>query len=159
MLKEFREFALRGSVVDLAIGIIIGSAFTTIVNSLVNDILMPPIGLLLGDVNFADLFVVLRPGAEASGPYANLAAAQAAGAVTLNYGQFINNIIVFLIVAFATFMLVRGMNRLYMAKQRGEVEEEPTTKICTYCAEIIPVKATRCPHCTSQLEAAPAVGA
>jgi large conductance mechanosensitive channel len=157
MWKEFREFALRGSVVDLAIGIIIGSAFTTIINSLVNDILMPPIGLLLGGVDFSDLLVVLQQGAPA-GPYPSLAAAQAAGAVTLNYGLFINNIIVFLIVAFATFLLVRGMNRLYLDKQRGEVDEEPTTKTCPYCAETIPVMASRCPRCTSQLEAAPAAG-
>jgi large conductance mechanosensitive channel len=144
MFKEFREFALRGSVVDLAIGIIIGSAFTSIVNSLVNDILMPPIGLLLGGVDFSDLFILLRP-ETADTP-----------AVTINYGLFINNVIVFLIVAFTVFLLVRGMNRLYMARQQGDVEEEPTTKTCSYCAETIPVKATRCPHCTSQLEIAPA---
>jgi large conductance mechanosensitive channel len=153
MLKEFREFALRGNVVDLAVGIIIGSAFTTIVNSLVNDVLMPPIGLLLGGVDFTNLYVVLSQGTP-TGPYESLAAAQAAGAVTINYGLFINNIIVFLIVAFATFMLIRAMNRLYLDKQQGKVEEAPTTKTCMYCAETIPVLAVRCPHCTSQLESA-----
>jgi large conductance mechanosensitive channel len=144
MLKEFREFALRGNVVDLAIGIIIGAAFTTVVQSLVNDILMPPIGLLLGGVDFSNLFIMLKP-AVGDTP-----------AVTINYGQFINNIITFLIVAFTTFLLVRGMNRLYMDKQKGDVEETPTTKTCPYCAETIPVLAVRCPHCTSQLDVAPA---
>jgi large conductance mechanosensitive channel len=155
MLKEFKEFALRGNVVDLAIGIIIGAAFTAIVTSLVNDIIMPPIGLLLGGVNFSDFFLVLRPGAEVPGPYPTLAAAQAAGAVTINYGQFINSLITFLIVAFTVFLLVRGMNRLSREAQSGvdEKAEQPTTKTCPYCAETIPVKATRCPHCTSQLEA------
>lgn len=156
MLKEFREFALRGNVVDLAIGIIIGSAFTTIVQSLVNDILMPPIGLLLGGIEFSNFFFLLGPG-ETAGPYRTLADAQEAGAVTINYGLFINNIIVFLIVAIATFFLVRGMNRLYMAAQRGEVEAEeeaPTTKACDYCKETIPVAAVRCPYCTSHLEPA-----
>jgi large conductance mechanosensitive channel len=146
MLKEFREFALRGNVMDLAVGFILGAAFTAIVNSLVNDILMPPIGLLLGGVDFSNLFIMLRP------------AAGETPAVTINYGVFINNIITFLIVAFAVFMLVRLMNRLYMDKQRGKVEEEPVTKTCPYCAETIPVKAVRCPHCTSQLDVAPLSG-
>lgn len=153
MWNDLKEFALRGNVVDLAIGIIIGSAFTTIVRSLVDDILMPAIGLLLGDVNFADLFILLEPG-DPTGPYTTLEAAQAAGAVTINYGIFINNVITFLIVALVTFFLVRGMNRLYLASQEGEQpkEEEPTTKTCPYCQETIPIKATRCPQCTSQLE-------
>jgi large conductance mechanosensitive channel len=131
---------------DLAIGIIIGSAFTSIVNSLVKDIIMPPIGLLLGGVDFADLAILLRP---ASGD---------TPAVTINYGLFLNSIIVFLIVAFTTFLLVRAMNQLYFNKQKGKVEEAPTTKTCPYCAETIPVKAVRCPHCTSQLGAEPAMG-
>jgi large conductance mechanosensitive channel len=112
MIKEFKEFALRGNVVDLAVGIIIGAAFTTIVNSLVNDIVMPPIGLLVGGVDFSNLFVVLRDGAKQPGPYASLAAAKAAGAVTLNIGVFLNNVLNFLIVSWVIFMLVRAMNRL-----------------------------------------------
>lgn len=156
MWKDFKEFALRGNVMDLAIGIIIGSAFTTIVQSLVNDIIMPPIGLLLGNVEFSDFFLLLQPG-DPTGPYRTLEEAQAAGAVTVNHGLFINSIIVFLIVAAATFLIVRGMNRLHAESQRGKLEEEaeaPTTKACDYCKEMIPVEAVRCPHCTSHLEAA-----
>ena len=149
MLKEFKEFALRGNVVDMAVGIIIGAAFGTIVKSLVDDVIMPPIGLLLGGIDFANFFALLKAGAPA-GPYASLADAQAAGAVTVNYGVFINNIISFLIVAFVMFLLIRGINRL----QREEEAEpaEPTTKECPYCLSIIPIKATRCAHCTSELE-------
>ena len=146
MLKEFKEFAMRGNVIDLAIGVIIGSAFGTIVNSLVKDIIMPPIGLLLGNVNFSDLFLLLKNG-EVAGPYATLADAQAAGAVTLNYGVFINTIITFLIVAFAVFLLIRSINRL----QRQKEAPAPTTKPCPFCATDIPIPAQRCPHCTSQL--------
>jgi large conductance mechanosensitive channel len=156
MWKDFKEFALRGNVIDLAIGIIIGSAFTTIVQSLVNDIIMPPIGLLLGGVEFSDFYWLLQQG-QSPGPYATLEDAQAAGAVTINYGLFINNVIVFLIVALATFLIVRSMNRLYATTQRGKLEEEeeaPTTKACDYCKEMIPIEAVRCPHCTSHLEAA-----
>lgn len=153
MWREFKDFALRGNVVDLAVGIIVGSAFTAIVNSLVNDILMPPIGLILGNVDFSDLFLLLKSGEPAS-PYSSLAEAQAAGAVTINYGRFINSLIVFLIVAFATFLLVRAINRLYLARQTQA--PEPTTKTCPFCAEIIPLKARRCPRCTSSLEVAPA---
>ncbi len=148
MFKEFKEFALRGNVVDMAVGIIIGAAFGTIVGSLVADVLMPPIGLLLGNVDFSNLFVVLKEG-SAAGPYASLAAAKAAGAVTLNYGVFINAIINFLIVALAIFFLIRGLNRL---KRKQEAPAEVTTKECPQCLSTIPLKAKRCAHCTAQLE-------
>jgi large conductance mechanosensitive channel len=149
MLKEFKEFAMRGNVMDMAIGIIIGGAFGTIVQSLVKDVLMPPIGLLLGGVDFANFFAVLRAGDKAAGPYAALADAQAAGAVTINYGLFLNAVISFLIVAFAVFLLVKGMN----AAKRKEVAPaaEPTTKDCPHCLMAIPIKAGRCGHCTSEL--------
>lgn len=149
MFKEFKEFALRGNVVDMAVGIIIGAAFGTIVNSLVADIIMPPIGLLLGDVDFANLFAVLREG-KVAGPYGSLAAAKGAGAVTLNYGVFINTIISFLIVAFAVFLLVRSINKL--KRQQEAVPVAPTTKECPFCMSVIPVKAVRCAHCTSELK-------
>jgi large conductance mechanosensitive channel len=149
MLKEFKEFALKGNVVDMAIGIIIGAAFGTIVKSLVADIIMPPIGLLLGNVDFANLFVVLREGTTAA-PYASLAEAQAAGAVTFNYGMFINTIISFLIIAFAVFMVVRSMNR--MKRKKEEPPAETTTKDCPFCMTAIPKKAVRCPHCTSEIK-------
>ncbi len=151
MLKEFKEFAVRGNVVDMAVGIIIGAAFGTIVNSLVADILMPPIGLLLGNIDFSNLFIVLREGSKAAGPYASLAAAKAAGAVTINYGFFINTIISFLIVAFAVFLLVRNINRL--KRQEQAPSPVPATKDCPFCVSTIPIKATRCPHCTSELKA------
>jgi large conductance mechanosensitive channel len=146
MLKEFRDFAMRGNVVDMAVGIIIGAAFGAIVKSLVDDVLMPPIGLLLGKVDFSNLFVVLREGATA-GPYASLAAAKAAGAVTVNYGLFINSVISFVIVAFAVFALIRSLNRL----KKAEAPAPVATKDCPYCCTAIPVAATRCPHCTSAL--------
>ena len=151
MLKEFREFAMRGNVVDMAVGIIIGGAFGTIVKSLVADVLMPPIGLLLGGIDFSDFFIVLQAGKEA-GPYASLAAAKEAGAVTLNYGMFMNTLISFLIVAFAVFLLIRSINRL--RRQEEAPAAEPTAKDCPHCATSIPIKATRCPHCTSSLGAA-----
>jgi large conductance mechanosensitive channel len=151
MLKEFREFAMRGNVVDMAVGIIIGAAFGTIVSSLVADVVMPPIGLLLGKVDFANLFWILREG-EVAGPYAALADAQAAGAVTINYGLFINNIISFVIVAFAMFLLIRGINRMQLEEEAAP--EVPTTKDCPYCFSDISIKASRCPNCTSQLETA-----
>jgi large conductance mechanosensitive channel len=147
MLKEFREFAMRGNVVDMAVGIIIGAAFGTIVNSLVSDIIMPPIGLLLGNVDFSNLFIVLKGGSIA-GPYAALADAKAAGAVTINYGAFINTVITFLIVAFAVFLLVKGVNRL---KRQEEAPPPPSTKDCPHCLSTIPIKATRCAFCTSEL--------
>jgi len=150
MLKEFKEFAMRGNVVDMAVGIIIGAAFGTIVNSMVQDVIMPPIGLLLGNIDFSNLFAVLKEG-KVAGPYASVAAAKAAGAVTINYGVFINTIISFVIVAFAVFLLVRTINRL---KRQGEAPPAvPTTKECSYCLSAIPIKATRCPNCTSELKA------
>lgn len=156
-LDEFKKFALRGNVMDMAVGIIIGGAFSTIVSSLVNDIIMPPVGMLLGNVNFADLFVVLRDGEQALPPNATLTMAQEAGAVTLNYGQFINSVITFLIVALAVFMLVRGMNRLQERIDKPEeiTEAAPTTKDCPYCFQPIDIKARRCSFCTSDLEKKP----
>jgi large conductance mechanosensitive channel len=147
-LKDFREFAMRGNVVDMAVGIIIGGAFGTIVKSLVADILMPPIGLLLGGADFSDLFVVLKSG-ETAGPYLTLADAQTAGAVTVNYGVFVNTVISFVIVAFAVYLLIRGINR--MRRKEEEPTAEPTTKECPYCFSTVPIKATRCPNCTSAL--------
>ena len=148
MLKEFKEFAMRGNVLDMAVGIIIGAAFGTIVTSLVNDVIMPPIGLLVGNVDFSNIFAVLKEG-KAVGPYASVASAKAAGAVTLNVGVFINTVINFLIVAFAIFLLIRSINRF-----KRKEEAAPTTKDCPYCLTSIPIKATRCAHCTSELKAA-----
>jgi large conductance mechanosensitive channel len=145
MLKEFKEFALRGNVLDLAIGVIIGGAFGRIVSSFVDDILMPPIGVLLGNVDFSNLFINLS-----GGRYESLAAAQEAGAATINYGLFISTVIDFVIVAFAIFLLIRQVNRL---QRKEEEPAEPTTKECPYCLSTIPIQATRCPHCTSSLEA------
>ena len=146
MLKDFKEFAMRGNVIDMAVGIIIGGAFGTIVKSLVDDVLMPPIGLLLGGVDFSNFFLILKQGAK-PGPYAALAEVKAAGAVSINYGVFLNSVISFLIVAFSVFLLIRAINVL-----RRQVEAAPaTTKECNYCALSIPIKATRCPQCTSQL--------
>ena len=151
MLKEFKEFAVKGNVVDMAVGIIIGAAFGTIVKSLVSDVIMPPIGLLLGNVDFSNLFAVLKSGTPA-GPYPALTDAQAAGAVTINYGLFINTIISFLIVAFAVFLLVRSINQL--KRQEEAPPAAPTTRECPYCLSTIPLKAKRCPHCTSEVAAA-----
>ena len=148
MFKEFKEFAMRGNVVDMAVGIIIGGAFGTIVKSLVDDVIMPPIGLLLGGVDFSDLFVVLKQGAT-PGPYLAVADAKAAGAVTVNYGLFANSVISFLIVAFAVFMLIKGINSL--RREQEAPPAEPTTKDCPHCYSSIPIKATRCPNCTSDL--------
>jgi large conductance mechanosensitive channel len=152
MMKEFREFAVKGNVVDMAVGIIIGAAFGTIVKSLVDDVIMPPIGLLLGNVDFSNLFVVLKEGATA-GPFATVALAKAAGAVTLNYGMFINTVISFLIVAFAVFMLVKNINRLKREKEVAPAAV-PTTKECPSCFSTIHIKAVRCPNCTSNLPTA-----
>lgn len=148
MFREFKEFAMRGNVIDMAVGIIVGAAFGTIVKSLVNDIIMPPIGLLLGRVDFTNLFLVLQGGTVA-GPYASLAAAQEAGAVTINYGLFFNTIFTFIIVGFCVFLLVRGMNRI--RREEEPPAAEPTSKECPYCYSNIPIKATRCAHCTSDL--------
>ena len=151
MLKEFREFAMRGNVVDMAVGIIIGAAFGAIVKSMVDDMIMPPIGMLLGNVDFSNLFVVLKEGVKEAGPYASVAAAHSAGAVTLNYGMFINTVISFVIVAFSVFLLIRTMNRL-----KDRLEKHPdvaaTTKSCPYCFSTININATRCPNCTSDLK-------
>ena len=152
MFKEFREFAVKGNVVDMAVGIIIGAAFGAIVKSLVADVIMPPIGLLLGNVDFADMFVVLKEGAEAAGPYASLAAAKEAGAVTLNWGVFVNNIISFLIVAFAVFLMIRQINKL--KKEEEVAPPPPTKKNCDFCKSEIAIEATRCPMCTSELKPA-----
>jgi len=149
MFKEFKEFAMKGNVVDMAVGIIIGAAFGTIIKSLVSDIIMPPIGLLLGNVDFANLFIVLKEGTGA-GPFAALADAQKAGAVTINYGLFINTIISFVIVAFAVFILIRNINKL--KRQEEAPPEEPTTKECPYCLSTIAIKATRCAFCTADLK-------
>jgi large conductance mechanosensitive channel len=148
MLKEFKEFALRGNVVDMAIGIIMGAAFGTIVKSLVDDVIMPPIGLLLGNVDFSNLFITLKQGA-AAGPYATLEIAKKAGAVTLSYGAFFNTVISFIIVAFCVFLLVKGMNKL--KRQQEVAPAAPTTKECPHCLSTIPIKASKCAHCTSQL--------
>jgi large conductance mechanosensitive channel len=147
MLKEFKEFAMRGNVVDMAVGIIIGAAFGAIVKSLVSDIMMPPIGMILGNVDFSNLFLVLKDG-TAAGPYLSLMEAQKVGAVTINYGLFLNAVISFIIVAFAVFVLIRNINRL----RKEEPAAEPSTKDCPFCFSAIPLKATRCPHCTSELE-------
>lgn len=141
MLEEFKKFVMRGSVVDLAVGVIIGGAFGKIVSSLVGDVLMPPVGLLLGRVDFADLFINLS-----GKPYESLAAAKEAGAATINYGVFINTIIEFIIVAFVLFLIIKQVNRMQPAKK-----EAPTTKECPFCFTAIPIAAKRCPNCTSQL--------
>lgn len=150
MLKEFREFAMRGNVLDMAVGIIIGAAYGTIVNSLVQDVIMPPIGLVLGQVDFSNIFVVLKEG-KIAGPYASVAAAKSAGAVSINFGLFINTVISFVIVAFSVFLLIRTMNKLQRPK-KVEQALAPTTKECQFCFSAISLKATRCPHCTSELK-------
>jgi large conductance mechanosensitive channel len=150
MFKEFKEFAVKGNVLDMAVGIIIGAAFGTLVASFVSDVLMPPIGMLLGNMDFSNLYVVLHAG-SVPGPYASLAQAQAAGAATLNYGIFIDKVIAFLIVAFALFLVVRGMNRL-KKKAEASAPPAPATKECPYCCSAVPVKAVRCPSCTSEIK-------
>jgi len=149
MLKEFKEFAMKGNVVDMAVGIIVGAAFGTIVKSLVDDIIMPPIGLLLGNVDFSDLFITLKQGTIA-GPYATLSAAKGAGAVTWGYGAFLNTIVSFLIVTLAVFFLVKGINKL-RRQEAAPPPAAPTTKECPYCFSDIPIKATRCAYCTSNV--------
>ena len=146
MIREFKEFAMRGNVLDMAVGIIIGLAFGKIISSLVDDIIMPPIGLLLGNVDFTNLFINLS-----DKQYPSLAAAKAAGAATINYGIFINAVLNFLIIAFAIFLLLRQVNRMQRQKEQPE---QPATKNCVYCLSRIAAKATRCPNCTSELKAA-----
>ena len=144
MFKEFKKFIMRGNVIDLAVAVVLGAAFGAVVNGLVNDIIMPPIGLLLGRVNFSDLFISLN-----GQQFNSLAEAKAAGAPTINYGLFINNVISFLIVAFVIFLLIKAINRL--RRHEPEKPKEPSTKDCPYCLSTIPIKATRCPECTSEL--------
>ena len=153
MWKDFKAFIIRGNVMDLAVGIIIGAAFGSIVNSLVADVIMPPIGLILGRVDFSNLYVVLKDG-NTPGPYESLVAAKAAGAVSMNYGVFIITIINFIIIAFAVFAMVRTVTRMQKQLEKPQTAAAPTaptTKNCPYCFTAIPVKATRCPNCTSQL--------
>ena len=151
MLQEFKKFAMKGNMVDMAVGIIIGAAFGGIISSLVADVLMPAVGLLVGNVDFSNLFLVLKEG-QSLGPYETVAAAKEAGAVTLNYGVFTNTIVNFLIIAIALFFLIRGINNL---KRKEEAPPAvPTTKECPLCLSTIPIKATRCGHCTSDLKAA-----
>jgi large conductance mechanosensitive channel len=153
MLQDFKAFIMRGNVIDMAVGIIIGIAFGLVVNSFVKDIIMPPIGLALGNVDFTNLFVVLKEGLT-PGPYTSLAAAQAAGAVTINYGAFINAVVNLLIIAAVVFFLiVRPIAKLQARKKAGE-PAAPKTKECPYCFTSIPIKASRCPNCTSELKMA-----
>ena len=147
MLKGFRDFIMRGNVVDLAVAVIIGAAFTKVVNSLVDDIIMPVIGLALGNVDFTNAFVVLKVGTKAAGPYATLADAKAAGAATLNYGLFISTVVTFLIVGFVVYLMVRSITRLGPKK----AEVQATTKDCPYCLSKIPLKATKCAFCGSDV--------
>jgi large conductance mechanosensitive channel len=148
MFKEFKEFAVRGNVIDMAVGIIIGAAFGTIIKSLVDDIIMPPIGLLLGNVDFSNLFAVIKAG-KIAGPYATLAAAKNAGAVTVNVGVFFNTIISFGIIAFSVFLIIKQINAL--KRKEAVTPAVPVTKECPYCLLTVPIKASRCPHCTSEL--------
>ncbi|MCB0197186.1 MAG: large conductance mechanosensitive channel protein MscL [Anaerolineae bacterium] len=156
MLNDLKEFAMRGNVVDLAVGFTVGVAFTTIAKSLVDDIIMPVVGLVVGQVEFKDMFLLLKEGTEQAAPYATLADAQAAGAVTVNYGVFINNVLAFLIVTVVMFMLIRLINKVEkeLEDEFGTQQEEgaPTQKKCPFCLSTIPWKATRCPQCTSELK-------
>ncbi len=152
MLKDFKEFIMRGNVVDMAVGIIIGAAFGTIVTSLVADIIMPPISLALGRVDFTNLFALLKAGPKAPAPYYSLSEAQAAGAVTENYGHFIITVFSFLIIAFVIFLMIRAINNMRRRAEAPKAAAAPTTKDCPYCVSKIPIKATRCPNCTSQLQ-------
>ena len=155
-LSEFKKFAMRGNVMHMAVGIIIGAAFGKIVDSLVKDIIMPPLGMLLGKINFADRFFVLQDGSKVAGPYESLTAATNAGAITLNLGNFINTIISFIIVALAVFLLIKTMNTIQEKLERKEAQEKAnapvTTKLCPYCCSEIALDATRCPHCTSKIK-------
>jgi large conductance mechanosensitive channel len=151
MFREFKEFAIKGNVMDMAVGIVIGAAFGTIVKSLVADVIMPPIGLLLGNVDFENLFVVLKRGAEAAGPYLSLAEARDAGAVTLNYGVFINTVVSFVIVAFAVFLVVKRVNSL--KREEAAAPPPPSKKKCPMCAMEIPIEAKKCAFCASEVAA------
>lgn len=148
--KDFRDFIMRGNVMDLAIGIIIGAAFSSVVNSVVNNLMMPPLGLLFGNTDFGDLYILLKPGQEPLPTGATLEMASEVGAVTLNYGQFLTDLISFIILGFGVFLIVKGIRSF----KKPEVEEQkaPTEKDCQYCQKSIPIKATRCPYCTSRLE-------
>ena len=147
MWNDFKAFIMRGNVVDLAVAVIIGASFGGVVKSLVDDVIMPPIGLAMGNVDFADLYVLLKAGPKAAAPYASLADAKAAGAVTINYGAFLNTVIAFLIVALAVFMLLRVITRMY----GKPVPPTPNTKPCPYCTLTMPLAATRCPNCTASI--------
>ena len=156
LVSDFKKFAMRGNLIDMAIGFTVGAAFTTIAKSLVSDIIMPPIGLLIGTSDFSDMFVLLKPGTEVAPPYATLADAQAAGAVTLNYGLFGNALLAFLLVTIAMFIIIKMMNnaekRLETTFGEPPSPSEPDNKKCSYCRSTIPYKAIRCPNCTSHLE-------
>ncbi len=156
LIQEFRDFITRGNAIDLAIGIIIGSAFSAVVNSIVDNLLMPPFGLILGNVDFQDLYILLREGEQALPPNATLQMAKEVGAVTFNYGQFITDLISFLLLGLGVFLIVRGINKLNALKEKMIDEEkataEKTEKECPYCRKRIPIQASRCPYCTSQLE-------
>ncbi|KPK45968.1 MAG: mechanosensitive ion channel protein MscL [Nitrospira bacterium SM23_35] len=149
MFKEFKEFAMRGNVLDMAVGIVIGAAFGAIVTSFVADVIMPPIGLFLGNIDFANLFIILKEG-KVPGPYESLVAAKDAGAVTINYGLFLNTVISFLIVAFAIFLLIKNVNR--MKREQEAPPTVPTTKECPFCLSTIPMKAVKCAYCTAELK-------
>lgn len=151
-IEEFKIFAMRGNVIDMAVGIIIGAAFGKIVDSLVKDIIMPPFGWILGKVDFSQMFWVLPTSFDApQTKFATISAAQDAGAVTINYGLFINNVISFLIVAFAVFLLVKGINKLKFEKCKKDIEDAPTTKTCPRCYSIIDIRASKCPNCTADI--------
>jgi large conductance mechanosensitive channel len=158
LIQEFRDFITRGNAIDLAIGIIIGSAFSAVVNSIVDNLLMPPFGLILGNVDFQDLYILLREGEQALPPNATLQMAKEVGAVTFNYGQFITDLISFLLLGLGVFLIVRGINKLNALKEKMIDEEKATTeeteKDCPYCHKRIPIQASRCPYCTSQLDQA-----
>ncbi|MBO6575952.1 MAG: large conductance mechanosensitive channel protein MscL [Rhodothermales bacterium] len=157
LLKQFKNFVMRGNLIDMAIGFTVGATFSTVVKSLVDDIIMPPVGLLLGETDFSDAFVVLRAGPETEPPYASLQLAQAAGATTLNYGSFLTNVLALLIIAMAMFVVIRMIHKASEALKDefgGDEKQEaaePTTKKCAYCREVVPFKASRCSHCTSFL--------
>lgn len=158
MINKFRTFIMRGSLIDMAVGFTVGAAFTTVAQSLVKDVIMPPIGLAVGRVDFVNLYWMLKPGTKTPPPYPTLADAQAAGAVTLNYGQFVNNVITFLIVAFAVFVVIQmvyaieeRLKQISLGKEEAEPAAPQTVKTCPYCMSTIPIDATRCPQCTSHL--------